>query len=75
MTETGRADMTRDPLTVEDALRLVEDQAQWMREDGPADMRDMLGFVRSVRRKVLAGVSRDDIIASCARDDDEEGEG
>lgn len=61
-----------EALTVEDTLKLVEDQAQWMREDGPADMRDMLYFVRSIRKKVQEGMDRDAIIASCARDDDDD---
>ena len=61
-----------EALTVEDTLKLVEDQAQWMREDGPADMRDMLYFVRSIRKQVQDGADRDAIIASCARDDDDD---
>ena len=61
-----------EALTVEDTLKLVEDQAQWMREDGPADMRDMLYFVRSIRKQVQDGVDRDAIIASYARDDDDD---
>jgi len=61
-----------EALTVEDALKLVEDQAQWMREDGPADMRDMLYFVRSIRKKVQDGVGRDAIIDGCARDDEDD---
>ena len=60
-----------DALTVEDVLTLVEERAQWMRENGPADMRDMLYFVRSIRNKVKAGDSREDILEYYADADDE----
>lgn len=41
-------------LTAEDVLKLVEERAQSMRENGPADMRDMLYFIQSIRKKVKA---------------------
>ncbi len=54
--------MSKSNLTAEDVLKLVEDRAQWMREEGPADMRDMIYFIRSICGKLEMGKPREDII-------------
>lgn len=59
-----------EQLNVEDVLALVEKQAQWMREEGPADMREMLSFVRLIRTRFEQGIERDEILAALAPSDD-----
>ena len=49
-------------LTANDVLDMVEEQSQRMREDGPADMREMIAFTKYIRKQVKHGAPRWDIL-------------
>ena len=49
--------------TALDVIKWAEDYAQWMRENGPPDMRSMIYWLRSVRCRIEAGASREAIEA------------
>lgn len=60
-----------DQLTATDVLKLVSDRAQWCRENGESDMRNILNTTRSIKAMLDEGKSRDEILASF-KDDDED---
>jgi hypothetical protein len=56
-----------DQLTVQDVLTLIEKRAQWCRENGESDMRNILNTIRGIKSDIAAGKTRAEILA-----DDEE---
>ena len=58
-----------DQLTVADVLTLVGNRAQWCRENGEADMRNILNTIRLIERSISEGKSRDEILAYFADDE------
>ncbi len=61
-----------DQLTVPDVLKLVSDLAQWCRENGEPDMRNILNMTRSIKTMLDEGKSRDEILARFKDDEDTE---
>ncbi len=61
-----------EQLTVIDALAIVAARAQWCRENGESDMRNILNTVSLVSRMVNEGKSRDEILAEFNDDDADE---
>jgi len=61
-----------EQLTAIDALAIVAKRAQWCRENGESDMRNILHTVSHLSRMVNEGKSRSEIIAEFT--DDDEGE-
>ena len=61
-----------DQLTAEDVLKLIADRAQWCRENGESDMRNILNTVRAIREGMKEGKTRTEILADFADDDDDE---
>jgi hypothetical protein len=61
-----------ETLTATEALDLVAKQAQWCRENGESDMRNILNYVRAIKPLVAEGKTRDEIIAYFADDEDED---
>ena len=59
-----------DQLTVDDVLTLVAKHAQWCRENGEGDMRNVLNNVRAIRAQIQAGKSRAEIMADDEEDDE-----
>ncbi len=57
----------KEELTVQDVLALIEKRAQWCRENGESDMRNILNTIRGIKSDIAAGKTRDEIMA----DDDE----
>lgn len=49
-------------ITVSDALKLIKNFAQSCRENGEADMRSILNFVRALQRDYDAGMTRNEIL-------------
>jgi len=52
-----------EQLTAIDALAIVAKRAQWCRENGESDMRNILNTVSLVSRMANEGKSRDEILA------------
>lgn len=52
-----------DQLTVQDVLTLIEKRAQWCRENGESDMRNILNTIRGIKSDIAAGKTRDEIMA------------
>lgn len=63
-----------EQLTVDDTLKLLADRAQWCRENGDTDMRNILNAVRGIRSMISEGKSRAEILAALGPDDDDEEE-
>lgn len=61
-----------DQLTVDDALKLLADRAQWCRENDESDMRNILNTVRGIREMLTQGKTRTEILADFADDDEDE---
>jgi len=59
-------------LTAHDVLKLLMDRAQWCRENGESDMRNILNTGRMIKEKLAEGKSREEILAYLADDDEEE---
>lgn len=59
-------------LTAQDVLTLLMDRAQWCRENGESDMRNILNVGRMIKEKLAEGKSREEILAYLADDDEEE---
>lgn len=57
-------------LTANDALDIVAKRAQWCRENGESDMRNILNTVSFIKRAIGEGKTRDEIIAEFADDDE-----
>lgn len=60
-----------DQLTAVDALHLVMDQAQWMRENGESDMRSIIYCCSSLIRDITAGKPTDQILSEWVREEEE----
>ena len=61
--------MIGDKLTADDVLDIVGDRAQWCREEGECDMRNITHMVSSIRDKIKNGDSRQEIILSYSEED------
>ena len=59
-------------LTTTDVLDIIAKRAQWCREEGESDMRNILYTVSFLRDKIKEGKSREEILAEWYDDDDEE---
>lgn len=57
-------------LTVLDAINVLAGKAQWCRENGESDMRNILNTASMLRRLISEGKSREEIME--AFDEDEE---
>lgn len=51
-------------ITAKDVLKILEDKAQWCREEGDADMRYIVHMAQSIREDIDSGMSREEIIKS-----------
>lgn len=51
-------------LTVQEALRIVSDRIQYMREEGETDLRSLLWLVHGIKEAVDGGSSASSIIAT-----------
>jgi hypothetical protein len=60
-----------EQITALDVLQLVGDRAQWCRENGESDMRNILNTTRYLKSLIDAGKTRDEIMAEFADDEDE----
>ena len=61
-----------EQLTVDDALKLLADRAQYCRENGDTDMRNILNTVRGIKSMIAEGKSRAEILEAWGPDDDED---
>lgn len=61
-----------EKLTAEDVLKLIEDRAQWCRENGESDMRNILNTIRGIKGDMAEGKSRTEILAGFAEEEDDE---
>ena len=59
-------------LTVDDVLKIIGDRAQWCRENGESDMRNILNTVRHIRNDIAAGKTREEILKSWEPEDEDE---
>lgn len=59
-------------LTALDVLKLMTDRAQWCRENGESDMRNILNTGRHLKTMLDEGKSREEILAAFADDEAEE---
>ena len=64
--------MSAEQLTVDDALTIIFNQAQWCRENGETDMRNILNCVRGLRSQIERGDTREVIIARYTEEEDDE---
>jgi hypothetical protein len=58
-------------LTINDVLDIIYKRAQWCRENGESDMRNILRTVEFIREDISKGKTRDEILASWEPEDDE----
>ena len=58
-------------LTADDVLTMIRDRAQWCRENGESDMRNILNTVRTLKGMMDEGKDREEIIAYFNDDDDD----
>lgn len=59
-------------LTAQDVLKLMTDRAQWCRENGESDMRNILNTGRSIKAMLAEGKSREEILAYFVDDEEDE---
>jgi hypothetical protein len=59
-----------EELTAQDVLTLIKKRAQWCRENGESDMRNILNTIRGIEGDIAAGKTRDEIMA----DDEDDSE-
>jgi len=59
-------------LTALDVLKLVTERAQWCRENGESDMRNILHTTRCIKGMLKEGKSRDEILAEFAEEDEDD---
>jgi hypothetical protein len=52
-----------EELTAQDVLTLIKKRAQWCRENGESDMRNILNTVRGIESDIAAGKTRAEILA------------
>jgi hypothetical protein len=57
-----------------EALNIVGDRAQWMRNEGESDMRSIIWLISGLINDIEAGKSTEEIMASYADEDDEDEE-
>ena len=55
-----------------EALVIIRERAQWMREEGESDMRSIIWLIDGIIRDIQAGKSAEQITAYYADDGDEE---
>ena len=65
---------TNDELTARDVLKLLTDRAQWCRENGESDMRNILNTARSIKTMLDEGTPREEALAYFKDDDDDNDE-
>ncbi len=53
-------------LTAKDALKLLKDRVQWMREGGESDLRSLLYFISGIVSDIEKGMPREQIISDRA---------
>ncbi len=58
-------------LTALDAIDILAARAQWCREEGESDMRNILNTASYLRSLIKDGKSRDEILAEFAEEDEE----
>ncbi len=61
-----------EKLTVNDALYLIAERAQWCRENGESDMRNIIGLINAIESMIGEGKGREEIIEYFSDDDDED---
>jgi hypothetical protein len=54
-----------------EALNIVRDRAQWMRNEGESDMRSIIWLISGLINDIEAGKSTEEIMASYADEDEE----
>jgi hypothetical protein len=54
-----------------EALNIVRDRAQWMRNKGESDMRSIIWLISGLINDIEAGKSTEEIMASYADEDEE----
>jgi len=59
-------------LTINDALTLVHDQAQWCREEGEADMRYITQMTDGIMEAIKSGKTREEIMERYDRNEETE---
>ena len=52
-----------EQLTALDVLKLIQDRAQWCRENGESDMRNILNTAQTLKALITGGKTRDEILA------------
>ena len=55
-------------ITVNDVLKIIKDEAQWCRENGESDMRNILNAVNYLQNQIDSGKSREEILVNFERD-------
>lgn len=60
-----------EQLTVNDALYLIAQRAQWCRENGETDMRNIINLITAIESMIAEGKCRDEIVDYFLDDDDE----
>lgn len=51
-----------DDLTINDVLDIIEDKAQWCREEGEADMRYIVHLIQHLKKDIEKGKSKKEIL-------------
>jgi len=54
-----------------EALNIVRNRAQWMRNEGESDMRSIIWLISGLINDIEAGKSTEEIMASYADEDEE----
>ena len=58
-------------ITVSDAIKILAGKAQWCRENGESDMRNILNAANMLRRMIAEGKSREEIVQAFSSDDED----
>jgi hypothetical protein len=58
-------------MNASEALNIVRDRAQWMRNEGESDMRSIIWLISGLINDIEAGKSTEEIMASYADEDEE----
>jgi hypothetical protein len=58
-------------MTAIEALNIVRDRAQWMRNEGESDMRSIIWLISGLINDIEAGKPTEEIMASYADEDEE----
>lgn len=59
-------------LTAVDVLKLISDRAQWCRENGESDMRNILNTVRIIKNMLNEGKTRNEVMDYFSDEEDED---